>query len=337
MESRASYLLIGSFVLLVVAGVFGFIVWLAKVNINQEFAYYDVFFEGSVAGLGLGGDVRYRGIRVGTVTAIGVDQADPSRVSVTIQLGTDTPIREGDEASLQLQGITGVSFVNIEGAGPQSPLLVAAEGEPRAVIPSKESTMEQLVNRAPEVIARAVVVMERFAQLLNEDNQRQVSEILVNLQEVTGTFASRRQQIGRIIDAVEGFSGELTTVVAAVNSIAAKMDELVDDTERTLASVRSMVAGADDVIQDDVRGLMTDWRETAHELQALTHDVDEILEENREPLKNFAGDGLAQLTKFLTDASILMTSMTRLTDRLETEGARFLIGAKQSEYKVDSP
>jgi len=337
MESRASYLLIGSFVLLVVAGVFGFIVWLAKVNINQEFAHYDVFFEGSVAGLGLGGDVRYRGIRVGTVTAIGVDQADPSRVSVTIRLSTDTPIREGDEASLQLQGITGVSFVNIEGAGPDSPSLVAAEGEPRAVIPSKESTMEQLVNRAPEVIARAVVVMERFAQLLNEDNQRQVSEILVNLQEVTGTFASRRQQIGRIIDAVDAVSGELTTVAASVSSIASKMDNLTDDAERTLASVRSMVAGADNVIQDDVHGLVTDLRGTAQKLEVLALDVDEILEENREPLKNFTGDGLSQLTKFLTEASFLVTSMTRLTERLETEGARFLIGAKQSEYKVGRP
>ena len=44
---------------------------------------------------------------------------------------------------------------------------------------------------------------------------------------------------------------------------------------------------------------------------------------------------MRQFTKVLNDASFLVTSMTRLTERLETEGARFLIGVKQSEYKVE--
>ncbi|MDH3714792.1 MAG: MlaD family protein [Gammaproteobacteria bacterium] len=337
MESRASYLLIGSFVLLVIAGLFGFVVWLAKVNINQEFAYYDIYFDGSVSGLGLGGDVRYRGIRVGSVTAIGVDRKDPSRVHVTIELGAETPIREGDEASLQLQGITGVSFVNIEGAGPQSPLLKAAKGETRAVIPSRQSAIEQLVTGAPEAIARAVVVMERFAELLNEDNQRSVGAILADVATVTDALASRQHQIVRVIDAVDAFSAELTTTAASVSSIAVKMDGLIDDTQRTLGTLRSMVAGADGVMRDDVGGLIKDLRATTQELQALAHDAGEILQENREPINTFASDGLSQMTKFLTEASILVTSMTRLTERLETEGARFLIGAKKSEFRVDKP
>ena len=337
MESRASYLLIGSFVLLVFAGLFGFIVWLARIEINQEFAYYDIYFDGSVAGLGLGGDVRYRGIRVGSVTAIGVDEEDPSLVRVTIELGTDTAIREGDEASLQLQGITGVSFVNIEGAGAQSPMLSAVAGEPRAVIPSKKSTMEELVTGAPDVVARAVVVMERFAELLNEDNQRAISDILANIETVAGTVASRQTQIGRVIDAVDAFSGELAATAASVSAIAAKMDDLTDEATRTLRSVRAMVAGADDVMQEDMRGLLADLRATSQQLQALARNADKILRDNREPLNQFAGDGLNQFTKFLTEASFLVTSMTRLTERLETEGARFLIGVKQSEYQVDRP
>jgi phospholipid/cholesterol/gamma-HCH transport system substrate-binding protein len=337
MESRASYLLIGSFVLLVVTGLFGFIVWLAKVNINQEFVYYDIFFEGSVSGLGPGGDVRYRGIRVGNVTAIGVDRTDPSRVHVTIQLGTETPIREGDEASLRLQGITGVSFVNIEGAGPDSPLLTAAEGERRAVIPSRKSTIEQLVTRAPEVIARAVVVMERFAEMLNEDNQRAFSAILANIETVTDTVASRQQQIGRVIDAVDAFSAELTTTAESVRSIAVRMDSLIDDTQRTLGTVRSMVDGTDSVMRNDVSGLIGDLRATTQDLQALANDAGEILHENREPLNTFASDGLSQLTKFLTEANILVTSMSRLMERLDTEGAGFLIGVQQSEFQVNRP
>ncbi|MGI9303331.1 MAG: MlaD family protein, partial [Gammaproteobacteria bacterium] len=86
METRASYLLIGGFVLAVIAAGFAFVVWLAKVEFDREFTQYDIYFDGSVAGLGLGGDVRYRGIKIGAVTAIGVDPADPARVRVTVEL-----------------------------------------------------------------------------------------------------------------------------------------------------------------------------------------------------------------------------------------------------------
>jgi hypothetical protein len=43
-----------------------------------------------------------------------------------------------------------------------------------------------------------------------------------------------------------------------------------------------------------------------------------------------------QFTSFLTDASILVSSMTRLTERLETEGAGFLLDNNQSEFQVEN-
>ncbi len=335
MEYRASYLLIGGFVLLMIAGFFGFVVWLAKVELNREFAYYDVYFEDSVAGLGQGGDVRYRGIRVGTVTAIGIDAVDPGRVRVTVQLGTDTPIREGDVASLQLQGITGVSFINIEGAGQQSPPLRATDGQQLPVIPSRRSDIEKLFSGAPDVIAHTLVVMDRFAELLNEENQRAIGGILADTKILTHTFASRQQQFVRVIDAVETFSGELNTITESARAITVKMDGLTDEAKRTMREVRSMVAGADQVVQQDVRTLVAELQVATQKLQTLAHDADVVLQENRAPLNSFTGEGFKQMTNFLTDASILVSSLTRLTERLETEGARFLLGDNQSEFQVD--
>ena len=98
METRASHVLIGGFVLLVIVGLFAFVIWLARVQIDREFARYDIYFEGSVAGLGIGGDVSYRGIKVGTVISITVNPDDPSRVRVIVEIGSDTLIREGDQA-----------------------------------------------------------------------------------------------------------------------------------------------------------------------------------------------------------------------------------------------
>ena len=73
METRANHILIGGFVLLVALGILGFIVWIAKLQIDREFARYFIDFEGSVSGLSLGSDVLYNGIPVGAVKDIRID------------------------------------------------------------------------------------------------------------------------------------------------------------------------------------------------------------------------------------------------------------------------
>ena len=111
METKASHLLIGGFVLIVVAGVFAFVTWLAKLEIDREFSRYLIVFEGSVTGLSRSSDVLYNGIPVGSVAAIEIDPADPSRVRVTVEVAGATPIRADSIATLELKGITGVSQV----------------------------------------------------------------------------------------------------------------------------------------------------------------------------------------------------------------------------------
>ena len=79
METRAHHLLVGSFVIIVVLGLFGFVIWLAKIDIDREFARYTIYFEGSVSGLSTASSVLYNGIPVGTVTAIELDTSEPRR------------------------------------------------------------------------------------------------------------------------------------------------------------------------------------------------------------------------------------------------------------------
>ena len=67
METRASYILVGSFVLTLIAGLFGFTVWVAKIQFEEARQPYRIYFTGSVTGLQTGSPVRYQGIPIGTV------------------------------------------------------------------------------------------------------------------------------------------------------------------------------------------------------------------------------------------------------------------------------
>ena len=71
METKANHLAVGSFVLASIAGLMFFVLWLGKAEIDRELDAYHIYFSGSVSGLSVASTVRYRGVPVGTVTAIG--------------------------------------------------------------------------------------------------------------------------------------------------------------------------------------------------------------------------------------------------------------------------
>src|SRR6516225_8278971 len=162
METKANYVAVGVFVLICVIGLVVSIMWLAGAQYSQEYAYYQTYFEGPVTGLGKGTVTRYNGIDVGRITALEFDPNDPQRVIVTLQVQPGLNIREDSVASIDSQGLTGGSFVEISGGTATSPLLVAHEGQKYPVIRTKQSSLQQLEQSAPEVVAKLNVAADRI-------------------------------------------------------------------------------------------------------------------------------------------------------------------------------
>src|SRR6516164_6646985 len=98
METRAPYALIGLFVLAAIGAVFGFAYWLNNTGGLSERAVYRVRFENTVSGLLTGAAVLFNGIRVGEVTALGLNPDDPRQVMATIAVVAATPVRSDTEA-----------------------------------------------------------------------------------------------------------------------------------------------------------------------------------------------------------------------------------------------
>lgn len=86
METRAGYLIVGTFVLLLSTGILAFFLWIAKMDFDYKVKYYTIYFSGSVTGLTLGGPVNYLGVPVGTVKNIKLDLDTPDRVNVLVGL-----------------------------------------------------------------------------------------------------------------------------------------------------------------------------------------------------------------------------------------------------------
>ena len=71
MEIKSNNVLIGAFTIFTVIGIFLFMLWISGVQLNKQFAYYKIIFDGSVSGLSEAGAVQYNGLPVGKVTEIG--------------------------------------------------------------------------------------------------------------------------------------------------------------------------------------------------------------------------------------------------------------------------
>lgn len=334
METRAHHVFIGGFVLLVVLGLFTFVIWLARVDLDRDVSRYTIYFEGAVSGLSTSSNVMYNGIPVGSVQEIDLDPRDPSRVRVVIEVDATTPVRTDSVATLELQGITGVSLVQISGGSASSPALVALPGQDLPVIDSRRSQIQRLFAGAPELINRSILLIEQVTRLFDEDNLEAFSLLIGDAQSLISDLAARTDDFDAILTNIGETSIEMRDAAEAMNDLIISLDTqiavLSEGAEATMATLRGTLSGMDSLVDNDIRQLIAEITESAR-------NVTEIIEETRGPISDFTAEGLYEFSNLLTDMRQLIGNLSRLSLRLESDPAQFLFGDRQQGFETPTP
>jgi phospholipid/cholesterol/gamma-HCH transport system substrate-binding protein len=304
METRASYLIVGAFVLALIAGAFGFGLWITRANLRDTNVIYYVNFTGSVSGLQVGSQVQLRGVPVGSVSDIAIDERNIELIQVTVAIRPGTPIKTDTVAQLQLQGITGLSIIQLSGGTQDAPPLEPALGKRRAVIPSVPSPLERVFENVPEVTAQVVELAERLNSLLNDQNRQAIADILNHLDAFTGSLAESRQDVTKA----------LHTLPELANSLNGLATQLSSDSHRLAG--RSEEAA-------------TALSQTAKDISRMASELGNLAADNRTAVHDFGQSGLYELSQFLSDARVLVNTLNRLAEEMERDPARFLFGDQQ--------
>ncbi len=312
MEIRANYVLIGLFSIACVFAAFLFVLLLAKQQFDREFAYYEILFDGDVSGLSVGAEVRYNGISVGEVRTIKLDPDDPRKVRVLIQVAADTPVREDSVASLEAQLLTGVSIVQISGGSPDSPRLTAKAGERYPVLKSQKSGLQELFTGAPDLIAKANILVERLAAVVDRENRASIAQSLKNVEKLTQAFADNSEELNQILDNFAAASTDIASLVKQLDTLATTANELLDE---------------------DARTLLTEAAQAARNVATLAEDLDNVVVENEEAISDFSRQGLAQLGRLVTEARQLVATLDRVATRIESDPAAFFFGNQAAEFE----
>ncbi len=266
METKANYLVIGIFTLLSIIGAFGLLLWLTKVQVDRQYAYFDILFP-DVAGLSAAGDVRYNGLPVGQVVSLELDEGNSSLVRVRIEVGAETPVNTDTIAKLQSQGVTGVSFVALSGGTAAStPLPEGSE------IPSERSALQSVFEGAPVLLDKAVALLEDVNDVFNQQNRDAIADILQNTADATA-------RLDTTLTNFETLSTDLSSAAREVAAFSNRLEELADVAETTLITATDTLDSAGQTFEEATAFIETDLPEVVTDVRTVADTANRVIDQ----------------------------------------------------------
>ncbi|MBR0806084.1 MCE family protein [Bradyrhizobium japonicum] len=257
METRANYVLIGSFTLAVIAAAIGFVLWFQSLHTTKQRSPLRVVFEGPAAGLRNGGSVNFNGIRVGEVVSVKLD--NPRRVVALAMVENNTPLRKDTLVGLEFQGLTGVAAISLKGgeeAAPPPPL--DEDGIPSLTAdPNKLQDVTEAIRGTLQNINKIVA-----------DNQESVKNSLKNLETFTNSLARNSEKIDVVMAKVDGVMHKADSLMLGLNTLAGGKDG--GELFQAVKSIRELAEDFD----KRSGALMTDGRRTLGDISRAVNNFD---------------------------------------------------------------
>ncbi|MFZ3035619.1 MAG: MlaD family protein [Parvibaculum sp.] len=305
MEIKSNNVLIGIATLVALLGIFLFSLWLSRVQLDRQYAYYKIVFQGSVSGLSKSGQVQFNGLPVGRVMDLSLAENDPSKVIAMIQVDARTPVKEDSIAQLEASGITGVAVIQLTGGSPGSKLLREVSKDSYPLIRGTPSTLQELAETAPKTLQNANRLISELSKVV-QANQDSITHTLVNIDKLSTALAGSSDQ----------------------------MAQAIKDLSETSRHLNKMSRSADDLVQNDARAFINDANRTSQSYRQLADDLDDLIKTNGPAINRLANDGLDQLPQLIREMRSLVTSLDRMAARAQDDPARYIIGKNVPEVKA---
>jgi paraquat-inducible protein B len=324
MTGKQLYFRLGMFILLAAAALVALVIVLGAGTLFRKQLVLESYFNESVQGLEVGSKVLFRGVVVGNVSRLTftymryqVDRPASQRkryvlvefiirpeligASDVSQDDLARVIRGEVEKGLRVrqvpQGVTGLSYLELDYADPTSNPPLAFEWNPEHVyVPSVRSTVNRIVSGAEELMRRlSSVDIEGFVTNVNAlavTLDRKVNELEVARisSETTGLLTDLRQVTHRLHGIlsnpawdqapknIEGASRDVSTAARDAAAAAARLRQIAESDEfrrvlsqlqQTLARIDRLVAGR----ENDVAATLNNLRQITENLRELSDNA----------------------------------------------------------------
>ena len=299
MEREANYTAVGAFVLRIVTMAGLFVYWYAGSSDARDYKRYEIYFEGSVSGLNRGSTVRYLGVEVGKVVAIRIDKRAADRVQVIADIDSQAPISRDTLASLSLQGVTGLLYIDLLANADLKRKMESVPSEQYPVIDSVQSNFDLFLASLPDLVGRAAEVADRASRVLSNEN--------------IASFTSTMQSIEKS--------------AATLPQTMRDAQEVVAQFRQTSADLRAAASGARTLIDTsgpDLAAASERIRKISENLAATTANLDKLMTEHREDLGLFLRDSLPEMERLVRDSRQAAQEFRELSRSLKADPSQLL-------------
>ncbi|MDQ1157281.1 phospholipid/cholesterol/gamma-HCH transport system substrate-binding protein [Sphingomonas sp. SORGH_AS 950] len=318
METRSNHVLVGSVVLILLAVLAIFTVWIARLGGTSE-KEYDIFFRQSVDGLAKGSAVTYSGVPSGQVKEIALWRPDPQFVRVRVAVNDQTPILQGTTASISAS-FTGTSTISLDGARKGAPPITCPTPENRTVcpydvpvIPTKQGGIGAILNSAPQLLERLSTLTERLTGLLSDRNQASIAGILDNTNRLTDALADRGPEIAATL-------AQTRVAIQQAGDAAQSIGQLAATTNGLLA--------------EDVKPTMVNLNKAIASAQKSADTLNSAIGDARPGLQTFSKQTVPEVDRLVRDLRVMTQSLSAVAEKVDQQGAGSLIGQPQlPDYK----
>ncbi|MBB6092684.1 phospholipid/cholesterol/gamma-HCH transport system substrate-binding protein [Povalibacter uvarum] len=299
MEREANYVAVGAFILLVIAMGVGFVLWYTDARDRKDYELYEIYFAGSVSGLERGGPVRYLGVDVGRVRRIDIDHDNPGRVVVVAEIDRAAPISSATRASLGLQGVTGLLYVNLKEVPDVNKSADLKQGHRYPVIESVASDFDTFIASLPELMSRANSLLERVGRVLSDENLDNLSQTMANLREASKGLPATARNIETLVAEVQATAVEIHAAAEGLRGIT------TDVRPEIKQAVEKIGVVADNLAQASAR-------------------IDRLSRDSEVQLGHFANTGLFELERLVRETRSAAREFRDLSRSLQENPSQIL-------------
>ncbi|WP_066590563.1 MlaD family protein [Sphingomonas pruni] len=314
METRSNHVLVGGVVLILLAVLSLFMVWISRFG-SEGKREYDILFKQSVDGLAKGSAVNFSGVPIGQVKDIKLDAKSPEFVRVRVSVEDKTPILLGTTAAIQ-GSFTGPSTVQLDGAQAGRPLIDCSNSAcPLGVplIPAKPGGLGALLSNAPQLLERLTTLTERLTALLSDRNQASIAGILENTNRLSKALSDRGPEIAATL-------AETRIAIQKAGVASQQIGELAATTNGLLAN--------------DVKPTLGNLNKAVASAQKSMDTLDAAIGDARPGLQSFSKQTIPELGQLIHDLRQMSQSLSSVAEKIDRGGAGSIVGSpKLPDYK----
>jgi phospholipid/cholesterol/gamma-HCH transport system substrate-binding protein len=291
----------------------------------KDYDYYFIRYKDiSVNGLEVGGQVKYHGLRIGTISDMRIDEKDVGSVIVKIAVAQGDSIKTDVRAVITPMGITGLMMIELRGGTNEAPFI-----QPGTFINTGSSVTAQITGKAEEIAAKLELVLNNLIDITDVDNQQNLKQILASgaatLQETDALLKRNQDVLHASLANFDKAVTETRQLIASLNKTSSEIENIASSRsfKRTFTNLAD--------VTESMRSI--NWDSVLVSLQNSTRLLENILQQTDQSIFSTRYDALSSVAE-LKEA---IEQISEFSKKINRNPGLLLSGANRNDAKSDLP